>query len=213
MPTKETALPDRPKPVEPDRVHYVSRHQLAGPFPGGFEKAMFAMGCFWGPEHMFWDVPGIWVTAVGYSGGFTVNPTYEDVKTGRTGHAEVVRLVFDPKRISYADLLKLFWENHDPTSGMKQGEDEGTQYRSAIYYVSEKQKKLAERTRDAYQAALSKNGFGTITTEIAPAGDFYFAEAYHQAYFAKNASSYCGMLGTGIRCPIGLGDSMAAKRK
>lgn len=201
MPTKENALPDRQSPVETDRYHFVSRKPLNGPFPGGFEMAMFAMGCFWGPERLFWAVPGIWVTAVGYSGGFTKNPTYEDMKTGLTGHAEVVRLVFDPKRISYSKLLKMFWENHDPTTGMKQGEDEGSQYRSAIFYFDSRQRNIAEKSKEFYQLALFKKGFGSITTEISPASDFYFAEAYHQAYSAKN-NHRCPMNGTNVACAL-----------
>ncbi|HEY0012105.1 MAG TPA: peptide-methionine (S)-S-oxide reductase MsrA [Allosphingosinicella sp.] len=164
--------------------------------------AMFAMGCFWGPEKLFWDQPGVWVTAVGYSGGYTANPTYDDMKRGATGHAEVVRIVFDPAIISYESLLKLFWERHDPTSGMRQGVDVGTQYRSVIFYLDDAQRELALRTKDNYQEVLTENGYGPITTEIEEAGVFYFAEGYHQAYFAKNPTGYC-VNGTGVPCPIG----------
>lgn len=205
MPTKETAVPDRSEPVATDEFHYVTGMPLAGPFPDGSEMAMFGMGCFWGPEPLFWELPGVWVTAVGYSGGsrgFTVNPTYDDVKTGLTGHAEVVRVVFDPKRIAYEHLLRLFWEKHDPTTGMQQGRDKGTQYRSVIYYYDDRQRALAEQTRADFQKELSQSGFGTITTEIEAATTFYFAEAYHQAYVEKDPTRYCGMSGTGVSCRI-----------
>lgn len=202
MPTKDSAQPDRVEPVEADRHHFVSGKPLAGPFPDGLEIAMFGMGCFWGPEKLFWDQPGVWVTAVGYSGGFTANPTYDDVKLGRTGHAEVVRVVFDPEKMDYAQLLKLFWENHDPTAGMRQGVDEGTQYRSVIFYFGDAQRKLADASKAAYQKELSTNGFGLITTEIVKATPFYFAESYHQAHFAKNPTGYCGY-GTGVPCSFG----------
>jgi peptide-methionine (S)-S-oxide reductase len=205
MPTPDIALPGRDQPLPTDEVHYVNGRPLKGPHPEGFETAIFGMGCFWGVERIFWQLPGVWVTSVGYSGGLTPNPTYEETCTGRTGHAEVVQVVFNPHEISYGDLLKAFWENHDPTQGMRQGNDVGTTYRSAIYYLNDVQKAEAEASRDAYQAALGKAGRGTITTEIAPAGPYYFAEGYHQAYLAKNPAGYCGIGGTGVVCPIGVG--------
>ena len=205
MPTAETALPGRADPLPTDERHFVSGNPLKGPYPDGFETAVFGMGCFWGVERVFWQLPGVWVTAVGYSGGLTPNPTYEETCTGRTGHAEVVKVVFDPEVISYADLLKAFWENHDPTQGMRQGNDIGTTYRSAIYYGDESQKAEAERSREAYQAALKAAGEGEITTEIAALGPFYYAEDYHQGYLAKNPAGYCGIGGTGVVCPIGIG--------
>jgi len=205
LPDAATALPGRDTPLPTDAVHFVSGHPLKGPYPDGFETAILGMGCFWGVERIFWQLPGVWVTSVGYAGGITPNPTYEETCTGRTGHAEVVKVVFDPAVISYAELLKAFWENHDPTQGMRQGNDVGTTYRSAIYYLNDGQKAEAEASRDAYQAALTKAGRGTITTEIAPAGPYYFAEAYHQGYLAKNPAGYCGIGGTGVVCPIGIG--------
>jgi peptide-methionine (S)-S-oxide reductase len=205
MPTPETALPGRAEPVRTDEVHYVNGRPLKGPHPEGFQTAIFGMGCFWGVERIFWQLPGVWVTAAGYSGGFTPNPTYEETCTGLTGHAEVVQVVFNPHEISYAELLRAFWENHDPTQGMRQGNDVGTTYRSAIYYLNDAQEAEAEASRDAYQAALDKAGRGKITTEIAPAGPFYYAEDYHQGYLAKNPGGYCGIGGTGVTCPIGVG--------
>ena len=205
MPTADIALPGRSEPVRTDEVHYVNGRPLKGPHPEGFETAIFGMGCFWGVERVFWQLPGVWVTAAGYSGGLTPNPTYEETCTGRTGHAEVVQVVFNPHEISYAELLKTFWENHDPTQGMRQGNDVGTTYRSALYYLTDAQKAEAEASRDAYQAALRKAGRGAVTTEIAPAGPFYYAEDYHQAYLAKNPGGYCGIGGTGVSCPIGVG--------
>lgn len=205
LPTAETALPGRAEPLRTDEVHYVNGRPLKGPHPEGFQTAIFGMGCFWGVERIFWNLPGVWVTAVGYAGGITPNPTYEETCTGRTGHAEVVQVVFNPKEISYAELLKAFWENHDPTQGMRQGNDIGTTYRSAIYTLNDDQQRQAEASRDAYQAALSAAGRGAITTEIAPAGPFYFAEDYHQGYLAKNPNGYCGIGGTGVTCPIGVG--------
>ena len=205
MPTAESALPGRADPLPTDELHFVSGNPLKGPYPDGFETAVFGMGCFWGVERIFWQLPGVWVTAVGYSGGVTPNPTYEETCTGRTGHTEVVKVVFDPKVISYGDLLKAFWENHDPTQGMRQGNDIGTTYRSAIYFEGDDQKAEAERSRDAYQAALARAGRGEITTEIAALGPFYYAEDYHQGYLAKNPAGYCGIGGTGVVCPIGVG--------
>lgn len=201
MPTAESALPDRAEPVETDKFHFKNGNSLKGPFPSNSEMAMFAMGCFWGSEKAFWDLPGVWVTSVGFSGGFTANPTYQDVCNGVTGHAEVVRVVFDPRRISYGKLLKAFWEGHDPTQGMQQGEDIGHQYRSAIFFFNEAQRRSAERTRVAYQAELTRRGYSAITTEILSAGPFYFAEAKHQCYLAKEPHSYCDH-STGIICRL-----------
>ena len=205
MPTAAEALPGRATPLRTDEFHFVSGRPLKGPHPEGFETAILGMGCFWGVERVFWQLPGVWVTSVGYAGGITLNPTYEETCTGRTGHAEVVQVVFNPAEIGYADLLKAFWENHDPTQGMRQGNDIGTTYRSAIYFLDEGQKAEAVASRDAYQAALTAAGRGTITTEIAPAGPYYFAEDYHQGYLAKNPAGYCGIGGTGVVCPIGVG--------
>jgi peptide-methionine (S)-S-oxide reductase len=171
---------------------------------GGLEEAVVAMGCFWGAERVFWCAEGVYTTAVGYAGGFTPNPTYEEVCSGRTGHAEVVRIVFDPARISYEEVLRLFWENHDPTQGMRQGNDVGTQYRSAVYWTSDAQREVAEASRAAFQAELGRAGYGEITTELAEAGPFYYAEDYHQQYLAKNPNGYCSMVGTGVACPVGL---------
>jgi len=205
LPTTETALPGRDTPLDTDLLHFVSGNPLKGPYPEGFEVAIFGMGCFWGVERKFWSLPGVWVTAVGYSGGITPNPTYEETCTGRTGQAEVVKVVFDPAAISFTDLLKVFWEGHDPTQGMRQGNDVGTTYRSAIYYLHDDQRAQAEASRAAYQSALGAAGRGDITTEIAPAGAFYYAEGYHQGYLAKNPAGYCGIGGTGVVCPIGVG--------
>lgn len=199
------ALPGRPDPIPTDELHFVLGRPLKGPHPEGFESAVFGMGCFWGVERVFWKLPGVWVTSAGYAGGSTPNPTYREVCSGDTGHAEVVEVVFDPAQISYADLLKVFWENHDPTQGNRQGNDVGTQYRSAIYYADEAQRAAAEASRDAYQAALSAKGYGPITTEIASRPPYYFAEGYHQGYLAKNPDGYCGIGGTGVDCPAGVG--------
>jgi len=182
-------------------THFVSGHRLEPPFPAGLERAIFGMGCFWGAERKFWQLPGVYSTAVGYAAGQTPNPTYRDVCSGMTGHAEVVLVVFDPKTIRYEDLLKIFWESHDPTQGMQQGNDVGTQYRSGIYYEDAAQQRAAEASRDAYQPLLSKAGLGPITTEILPAPEFYYAEDYHQQYLAKNPDGYCGLGGTGVSCP------------
>ncbi|RZJ42111.1 MAG: peptide-methionine (S)-S-oxide reductase MsrA [Brevundimonas sp.] len=205
LPTADTALPGRDTPLHTDEVHFVSGRPLKGPYPEGFQTAVFGMGCFWGVERIFWSLPGVWVTSVGYTGGLTPNPTYEETCTGRTGHTEVVKVVFNPAEISYAELLKAFWENHDPTQGMRQGNDIGTTYRSAIYYLDDAQKAEAEASRDAYQAALDKAGRGRITTEITEAQPYYYAEDYHQGYLAKNPAGYCGIGGTGVVCPIGVG--------
>jgi len=186
------------------RQHYVNGHPLVPPFPEGLELAMFGMGCFWGAERVFWKTPGVFSTAVGYAAGVTPDPDYERVCSGLTGHAEVVRAVFDPARVSYATLLRLFWESHDPTQGMRQGNDVGTQYRSGIYVYTTEQRRLAEASRDAYQPALVKAGHGRITTEILDAPEFYYAEEYHQQYLAKNPGGYCGLGGTGVLCPTGV---------
>ena len=205
MPTTDTALPGRLHPIPTADVHFVNGRPLKGPYPDGLETAVFAMGCFWGVERKFWQVPGVWVTAVGYVAGLTPNPTYEEVCTGRTGHTEAVQVVFDPKRVSYEQLLKVFWEGHDPTQGMRQGNDVGSQYRSGIYVYDAAQRAAAEASKAAYQKALADQGYGAITTEIAEAGPFYFAEDYHQQYLAKNPDGYCGVDGTGVSCPIGVG--------
>jgi peptide-methionine (S)-S-oxide reductase len=198
------ALPGRPQPIPTARTHFVSGRPISSEVPEGMEVAMFGMGCFWGVERMFWGLDGVWLTMVGYAGGHTPNATYEEVCTARTGHNEVVRVVYDPKVISYEALLKVFWENHDPTQGMRQGNDMGTQYRSGIYTFSEAQLAAAKESVPGMQARLKAAGFGAITTEILPAPEFYFAEDYHQQYLAKNPSGYCGIGGTGVTCPIGL---------
>jgi peptide-methionine (S)-S-oxide reductase len=205
LPTPAEALPGRPDPVPVPERHFVSGARIVPPFPEGHEVADLGLGCFWGAERAFWELPGVYATAVGYQGGLTPNPTYREVCTGRTGHAEVVRVVFDPRRLSYDDLLRAFWESHDPTQGMRQGNDAGTQYRSAIYVHSEAQRRAAEASRDAYGRALRARGFGPITTEIRDAPAFYYAEEYHQQYLAKNPGGYCGLGGTGVSCPIGIG--------
>jgi peptide-methionine (S)-S-oxide reductase len=199
-------ISDRETPVPHGSSHFVNGHPLDPPFPLGSEEILLGMGCFWGAERKFWQAgDGVYVTAVGYAGGKTRNPTYEDVCTGRTGHAEVVRVVYQPPAIALADMLKIFWESHDPTQGMRQGNDVGTQYRSAIYATTPEQLAAAEASRDAYQQRLAKSGFGRITTEIMAAPTFYYAEAYHQQYLAKNPDGYCGLGGTGVACPIGTG--------
>ncbi|MEV1002725.1 peptide-methionine (S)-S-oxide reductase MsrA [Nonomuraea sp. NPDC050202] len=200
----EDALPGRPDPIPVPARHAVLDAPLAPPYPEGLEVADFGLGCFWGAERKFWQTPGVYTTAVGYQGGYTANPTYEEVCSGLTGHAEVVRVVFDPARVSYEELLKVFWEAHDPTQGMRQGNDVGTQYRSAIYYHSPEQQKAAEGAREAYQRVLKDAGYGEITTEIAPAGPFHYAEDYHQQYLYKVPNGYCGIGGTGVACPVGL---------
>ncbi len=205
LPTAETALPGRAFPVQSGDAHFVNGRPLHGPYPEGLQLAQFGMGCFWGVERVFWQLPGVWVTAVGYAGGVTPNPSYEEVCSGRTGHTEAVLVVFDPKLTSYEALLKAFWEGHDPTQGMRQGNDVGSQYRSAIYTYDEAQAAAARASRDAYEKALGEHRFGPITTEIAPAGPFYFAEDYHQQYLAKNPHGYCGVGGVGVTCPIGVG--------
>ncbi|RWQ39982.1 MAG: peptide-methionine (S)-S-oxide reductase MsrA [Mesorhizobium sp.] len=202
LPKPAEALPGRAKPIPTASKHFVSKRPLKGPYPEGLETAMFGLGCFWGAERMFWQVEGVWVTAVGYAGGVTPNPTYQETCTGLTGHAEVVLVVYDPKIVSYAQLLKLFWESHDPTQGMRQGNDVGTTYRSAIYTFGDAQYQAAIASRDAYEASLRGAGRGKITTEIAPAPEFYFAEEDHQQYLAKNPYGYCNLQGTGVACAI-----------
>jgi len=210
MPTAETALPGRPTPIPTAAEHDIFSRPLKGPYPEGLELAMFGLGCFWGAERKFWSLAdGIWITAVGYAGGFTPNPTYQEVCTGRTGHNEVVLVVYDPKRLSYETLLKTFWESHDPTQGFRQGNDVGTQYRSGIYYFNDAQRVAAERSKAEYQKMLTKNGFGQITTEILPAPEFYFAEDYHQQYLSKVPHGYCGLGGTGVSCPMPTGVAAA----
>ncbi len=200
-----SALPGRDEPIPVPARHEVLGTPLVPPFPEGYEQAIVGMGCFWGAERVFWQAPGVYTTAVGYTGGFTPNPTYEEVCSGRTGHTEAVLVVFDPARTSYEEILRLFWENHDPTQGMRQGNDVGTQYRSAIYYLGEGQRGPAQATRAAYAERLRSGGYGEITTEIAPAGPFFYAEDYHQQYLHKNPWGYCGIGGTGVSCPVGVG--------
>jgi peptide-methionine (S)-S-oxide reductase len=207
-----SALPRRSEEIPVAARHTVLGTPLKPPFPEGLERAVFAMGCFWGAERVFWQAPGVYTTAVGYAGGFTPNPTYEEVCSGRTGHAEAVLVVFDPTKTSYEEMLRLFWENHDPTQGMRQGNDVGSQYRSGIYWTDEQQRAAAEDSRDAYAERLRAAGHGPITTEIAPAGPFYYAEDYHQQYLDKNPWGYCGLGGTGVSCPVGLAATPAARR-
>jgi len=203
----ERALPGRDSAmVVPDR-HDVLGNPLRPPFPDGYETAVFGMGCFWGAERLFWQAPGVWTTAVGYAGGYTPNPTYEEVCSGSTGHTEAVLVVFDPAKTSYEEMLRIFWEGHDPTQGMRQGNDVGTQYRSAIYYADDRQREAAESSRAMFQEKLGEAGHGEITAELAPAGEFFYAEPYHQQYLAKNPNGYCGLGGTGVSCPIGLATS------
>jgi peptide-methionine (S)-S-oxide reductase len=204
IPAPEQCLPGRAIRMPVPDAHFVNGHPLEGPYPAGLEQAVFGLGCFWGAERKFWEAPGVWTTAVGYAGGTTPNPTYEEVCGGRTGHTEVVLVVYDPKIITYDGLLKVFWEAHDPTQGMRQGNDVGTQYRSAIYTYSPEQQRAAEASHDRYQAGLAKAGHGAITTEIREAPPFYFAEDYHQQYLAKNPWGYCGLGGTGVSCPVGV---------
>ena len=206
MPTAAQALPGRDTAIRTAQAHFVNHHALKGPYPEGSQKAMFGLGCFWGAEKKFWELAdGVYVTAVGYAGGVTPNPIYEEVCSGRTGHNEVVLVVFDPKKISYETLLKTFWESHDPTQGMRQGNDVGTQYRSGIYTFNAAQRQAAEASKAMYEKAIKGKGYGAITTEIVDAPEFYFAEDYHQQYLAKNPFGYCGLGGTGVSCPIGTG--------
>jgi peptide-methionine (S)-S-oxide reductase len=208
LPSAAEALPGRVTPIPTAAMHFVNGRELQPPYPAGLERAVFGLGCFWGAERKFWELGnGIHATAVGYAGGHTPNPTYEEVCSGRTGHTEVVLVVFDPNKIPYDRLLKTFWENHNPTQGMRQGNDVGTQYRSAIYAFGGAQRNAAEQSKAVYQKALAAKGLGSITTEIAPSGEFYFAEDYHQQYLAKNPDGYCGLGGTGVSCPIGVGVS------
>src|SRR5690349_1251095 len=204
MPAKDAALPGRSQKMPVPDTHFVNGARLQAPFPDGLQQAVFGLGCFWGAERKFWQLPGVYTTAVGYAAGYTPNPTYREVCSGATGHNEVVLVVFDPKKVSYDTLLKTFWESHDPTQGMRQGNDVGTQYRSGIYYFDDAQREAAERSREAFQGQLSKAGYGRITTEIVPAPEFYYAEDYHQQYLAKNPGGYCGLGGTGVSCPVGV---------
>ena len=203
----ERALPGRDQPIAVQEPHFVLGNPIVPPFPEGFEQAVFGMGCFWGAERMFWQAPGVWTTAVGYAGGYTPNATYEEVCSGSTGHAEVVLAVFDPDATSYEQMLKVFWEGHDPTQGMRQGNDVGTQYRSGIWVADERQRELAESSRAMFGEKLRDAGLGDITTEVSEAGPFYYAEPYHQQYLAKNPGGYCGLGGTGVSCPVGLAAS------
>jgi peptide-methionine (S)-S-oxide reductase len=205
LPTPAEALSGRSEPMPVPETHFVTGARIVAPFPAGMRLAQFALGCFWGAERKFWEVPGVYATAVGYAGGITLNPTYHEVCSGRTGHTEAVLVVYDPKAVSYETLLKVFWESHDPTQGMRQGNDIGTQYRSAIYWYDDEQRRTAETSRDRYQEAIAARGYGPITTEIAPAPEFYYAEEYHQQYLAKNPGGYCGLGGTGVACPAGTG--------
>ena len=207
LPTVSEALPGRATRMPVPPAHYVNGNRLEPPFPAGLELAQFGLGCFWGAERKFWQMPGVYSTAVGYAGGLTPNPTYEEVCSGLTGHAEIVLVVYDPKVVSYEQLLKVFWESHDPTQGMRQGNDVGTQYRSAIYWYSDAQRAAADASLRAYAEALGRQGFGPITTEVRPAPEFYHADAYHQQYLAKNPGGYCGLGGTGVTCQIGTGVS------
>ena len=213
MPTADRALPGRATPpFAVPAEHFVNGNRIQPPFPAGLEPAMFGLGCFWGAERKFWQAPGVYSTAVGYAGGYTPNPTYREVCSGMTGHTEVVLVVFDPKLTSYDEILKIFWENHDPTQGMRQGNDTGTQYRSAVYTMSVEQKKAAEASRAAYQDRLTTAGYDRITTEIADAPPFYYAEDYHQQYLAKNPNGYCGIGGTGVSCPIGVNTELGTQK-
>ena len=204
IPSKAEALPGRDTPMPVPETHFVNGHRLQPPFPEGLQRAMFALGCFWGAERIFWKIPGVYSTAVGYAAGSTPNPTYREVCSGMTGHTEAVLVVFDPEAVRYEQLLKVFWESHDPTQGMRQGNDTGTQYRSGIYCYGDDQQRAAEASRDAFQKQLSAAGYGTITTEILAAPEFYYAEDYHQQYLAKNPHGYCGLGGTGVSCPVGV---------
>jgi peptide-methionine (S)-S-oxide reductase len=207
LPEPAEALPGRAQHMPVQAVHDVLGNPLTPPFPEGHQQVVLGLGCFWGAERLFWQTPGVWTTAVGYAGGATPNPSYEEVCSGRTGHTEAVLVDFDPAQVTFEQLLKVFWEGHDPTQGMRQGNDAGTQYRSAIYYADDAQRAAAEASRDAYQEQLRAAGHGEITTEIAPAGEFFYAEPYHQQYLDKNPNGYCGLGGTGVSCPVGLAAS------
>jgi peptide-methionine (S)-S-oxide reductase len=209
LPSAAEALPGRAERMRVPTRHFVNGNRIVAPFPPGLETAVFGLGCFWGAERKFWQTPGVYATAVGYAAGHTPNPTYEEVCSGLTGHGEVVLVAYDPQAVSYEALLKVFWESHDPTQGMRQGNDVGTQYRSGIYTANEAQAAAARRSRDAYQQELSAAGYGSITTEIAPLQEFYYAEEYHQQYLAKNPGGYCGIGGTGVSCPVGVGVATA----
>lgn len=209
LPEPSKALKGRSSPIDTADVHFITGHPLKSAVPAGMQETLFGMGCFWGAERMFWQVPGVWLTAVGYTGGYTPNPTYDEVCTGLTGHVEVVRVIFDPVQVSYSELLRQFFQNHDPTQGMRQGGDVGTQYRSAIFTTSAEQADMARRALDQYQSTLDLNGYSHITTEILPAPELFYAEDYHQQYLAKNPNGYCGLGGTGIACPVGLGATSA----
>ncbi|MDX2167789.1 MAG: peptide-methionine (S)-S-oxide reductase MsrA [Deltaproteobacteria bacterium] len=204
MPSPDEALPGRREAMPVPESHFVNGHRIVPPFPAGMQQALFGMGCFWGAERKFWQRAGVYSTAVGYAAGLTPNPTYREVCSGRTGHNEVVLVIFDPAQVTYPELLQVFWESHDPTQGMRQGNDVGTQYRSGIYTFSDEQRRAAEASRDAYAERLRAAGFDTITTEILPAPPFYYAEDYHQQYLAKNPGGYCGLGGTGVSCPVGV---------
>jgi len=204
IPSVTEALPGRSNAMPVPADHFVNHHRIVPPFPEGLQRAMFGMGCFWGAERKFWTLPGVYSTAVGYAAGHTPNPTYREVCTGMTGHTEAVLVVFDPSKVTYDDLLRVFWENHDPTQGMRQGNDVGTQYRSGIYTYDAAQQKAAEASRDAFQKRLTAAGYGGITTEVIPAPEFFYAEEYHQQYLAKDPDGYCGLGGTGVSCPVGV---------
>ncbi len=212
LPTRESALPGRDTPIQPSEPHLVLGTPLTPPFPDGFGTIVVGMGCFWGAERMFWQAPGVYTTAVGYAGGITPNPTYEEVCSGRTGHTEVVLAVFDPGKTSYEEMLRIFWEGHDPTQGMRQGNDVGTQYRSAVYWMTDDERAAALATRDMFQAELSKAGYGEVATEIAEAGPFFYAEGYHQQYLVRNPNGYCGLGGTGVSCPVSSRRTRAPRR-
>lgn len=207
LPEKGEALPGRDQPIPTSTTHFVNGNDMSAPVPEGFEDIVFGMGCFWGVERIFWQMDGVWVTQAGYAGGETPNPTYEETCSGQTGHTEVVRVVYDPSKVTATDLIRTFWENHDPTQGMRQGNDVGTQYRSAIFTTTEEQEKIAAATRDTFQKALNESGRGPIATEIRPLDEFYHAEDYHQQYLAKNPNGYCGIGGTGVSCPMPTGVS------
>jgi peptide-methionine (S)-S-oxide reductase len=209
LPTAADALPGRAEAMRVPAQHFVNGHPLQPPFPAGMQVADFGLGCFWGAERKFWTTPGVYSTAVGYAGGVTPNPTYEEVCSGMTGHTEVVRVIFDPQQVSYAELLRIFWESHDPTQGMRQGNDIGTQYRSSIYWHDDAQRAMAESSAEAYGKKLEAAGFGAVTTEIQQAPEFFYAEDYHQQYLAKNPGGYCGIGGTGVSCPVGSGVASA----
>jgi peptide-methionine (S)-S-oxide reductase len=212
LPTPDEALPGRAHAMPVPSRHFVNGAPLTPPFKPGAARALFAMGCFWGAERKFWQTPGVVTTAVGYAGGYTRNPTYEEVCSGQTGHAEAVLVVYDPTQVSYEELLRIFWENHDPTQGMRQGNDIGTQYRSAIFCFDEEQRRVARQSLEAYQQRLSEAGYSKISTEVLPAPEFYYAEDYHQQYLAKNPGGYCGLGGTGVSCPVGVSARSAANR-